>query len=145
MCSVWTWLGVHWTKQHLNRCCPNLRMYLKNRVTPPAAHAYNIRLISLMMLSSLPATTIVIECPSLSWMSLKSRLIACWKKGGLPHPLLPTGTVCCLPTKKMAVCDYAVDFRSLNANTRLDRYPLPRIDKLLDRLNGHCILSSLDL
>ena len=76
----------------------------ENRVSPLQL-MYNIRLISLMMLSSLPAT-VVIVCPSLSWTSLKIRLIACWKKGGLPHPLLPMGTLCCLPAKKIAVYDY---------------------------------------
>ena len=142
MCSVWTWQGVRRTKQHLNRCCRSLRIYLKNRVSHLQL-AYNIGLISLMMLSSLPAT-IVIICPSLSWTSLKSRFIACWRKGGLPHPLLPTGTLCYLPAKKMAVYDY-VWISGHCMPTRLDRYPLPRIDELLDCLNRHCVFSSLDL
>ena len=47
--------------------------------------------------------------------------------------------------KKCEALHLCVDFRSLNANTRLDRYPIPHIDELLDRLFGSCVLSSLDL
>ena len=47
--------------------------------------------------------------------------------------------------KKCGALRLYVDFRSLNANTSLDRYPIPRIDKLLDRLCGSCVFSSLDL
>ena len=54
------------------------------------------------------------------------------------HPVLLAHKTC------GALC-LCIDFRSLNANTCLDRYPIPRIDKLLDRLYGSCVFSSLDL
>lgn len=38
-----------------------------------------------------------------------------------------------------------VDYRGLNAVTRKDRHPLPRVDDLLDRLSGATCFSSLDL
>ena len=38
-----------------------------------------------------------------------------------------------------------VDFRSLNLNTRIDKYPIPRIDDLLDRLHGSTVYSAIDL
>ena len=38
-----------------------------------------------------------------------------------------------------------VDFRQLNKMTVKNHYPLPRIDELLDQLNGKTVYSSLDL
>lgn len=38
-----------------------------------------------------------------------------------------------------------IDYRSLNARTVKNRYPLPRIDKLFDQLQGATIFSSIDL
>lgn len=38
-----------------------------------------------------------------------------------------------------------IDYRSLNENTIVDRYPLPRIDEILDRLANSVIFSKIDL
>ena len=38
-----------------------------------------------------------------------------------------------------------VDYRSLNQNTIIDKYPLPRIDDILDRLQGSKVFSKVDL
>lgn len=38
-----------------------------------------------------------------------------------------------------------VDYRALNAISEKDKYPLPRIDELLDRLKGAAYFSSIDL
>jgi hypothetical protein len=38
-----------------------------------------------------------------------------------------------------------VDYRSLNKVTIKNRYPLPRIDDLLDQLKGACVFSKIDL
>jgi hypothetical protein len=38
-----------------------------------------------------------------------------------------------------------VDYRNLNRQTVKDRYPLPRIDDLLDRLRGASVFSTMDL
>ena len=38
-----------------------------------------------------------------------------------------------------------IDFRALNANTIIDRYPIPRIDGILNRLGGSMVYSKIDL
>ena len=37
------------------------------------------------------------------------------------------------------------DFRSLNRQTRLDMFPIPRIHDLLDKLGKACVFSAVDL
>ena len=66
-------------------------------------------------------------------------------KGWIAPSTSPYGHPVLFARKKCGALHLCVDFRSLNANTHLDRYPIPRIDELLDRLCGSCVFSSLDL
>ena len=38
-----------------------------------------------------------------------------------------------------------INFCALNANTIVDRYPIPRVDSILDYLGGSTIYSKIDL
>ena len=47
--------------------------------------------------------------------------------------------------KKDGTMRVVIDYRSLNQNTVVDRYPIPRIDDLLDKLQGARVFSAIDL
>ncbi|MCX6040304.1 MAG: RNase H-like domain-containing protein [Caldilinea sp.] len=57
----------------------------------------------------------------------------------------PYGSPVLFAKKKDGSRRFCVDFRALNALSRKDKYPLPRIDELLDRLHGAKYFSSIDL
>ena len=49
-----------------------------------------------------------------------------------------------LVQKKDGGLHFCIDFRKLNARTKKDSYPLPRIQETLESLEGSCIFSSFD-
>ena len=49
-----------------------------------------------------------------------------------------------LVRKKDGGLRFCIDFRKLNARTKKDSYPLPRIQETLESLEGSCIFSSFD-
>lgn len=57
----------------------------------------------------------------------------------------PFGAPVLFARKKDGTLRMCVDYRQLNRITVKNRYPLPRIDDLLDRLRGATVFSSLDL
>jgi hypothetical protein len=57
----------------------------------------------------------------------------------------PYGAPILFVRKKNGKLRMCCDYRALNRLTVKNRYPLPRIDELLDRLHGACCYSKLDL
>ena len=57
----------------------------------------------------------------------------------------PYGAPVLFVQKKDNSLRMCIDYRALNKLTVRDRYPLPRIDDLLDRLHGSKVFSSIDL
>jgi hypothetical protein len=66
-------------------------------------------------------------------------------KGWIQHSRSLYGSAILFVQKKDGGLCMCVDNRGLNKVTVKDRYPLPRIDDLLDKLHGATVFSSLDL
>ena len=47
--------------------------------------------------------------------------------------------------KKDGTLRFCIDFRELNKVTVKKKYPLPKIDDLLNKLQGSCVFSKIDL
>ena len=66
-------------------------------------------------------------------------------KGHIEPSSSPYGAPVVFVQKKVGDSRMYVDYRALHKQTVKNKYPLPRIDDLLDGCQGACIFSSLDL
>ena len=66
-------------------------------------------------------------------------------KGWIRPSVSPYGAPILFIRKKTGELRMCVDFRSLNKQTRLDMFPIPRIHDLLDKLGKARIFSAVDL
>jgi len=67
------------------------------------------------------------------------------EKGLIEPSTSPYGAPILFVMKKDGAMRMCIDYRELNKITKKNRYPLPRIDDLLDSLAGAQVFSSLDL
>ena len=67
------------------------------------------------------------------------------KMGHIQPSKSPYGAPVLFVRKKDGTLRMCVDFRALNDQTVKDRFPLPRIDQMLDSLRGSTVFSKLDL
>jgi Reverse transcriptase (RNA-dependent DNA polymerase)/RNase H-like domain found in reverse transcriptase/Integrase zinc binding domain/Chromo (CHRromatin Organisation MOdifier) domain len=67
------------------------------------------------------------------------------QKGLIEPSSSPYGAPVLFVAKKDGSLRMCIDYRALNKITVKNRYPIPRIDDLLDQLNGAKVFSSLDL
>jgi hypothetical protein len=77
--------------------------------------------------------------------ALEEQLKDLLAKGWIRPSQSPYASPVIFVRKKDGSMRMCVDYRALNAITEKDRYPLPRIDELLDRLRGAKVFSKLDL
>jgi hypothetical protein len=66
-------------------------------------------------------------------------------KGYISPSTSPYGAPVLFVAKKDGSLRMVIDYRALNAKTIKNRYPMPRVDDLLDQLAGKTILSTTDL
>nr|XP_027192748.1 uncharacterized protein LOC113787770 [Cicer arietinum] len=76
---------------------------------------------------------------------LKKQLEDLLEKGFIRPNVSPWGAPVLLVKKKDGSMRLCVDYRKLNQVTIKNKYPLPRIDDLLDQLRGASIFSKIDL
>ena len=77
--------------------------------------------------------------------ALKKELQELTDKGYIQPSVSPFGAPILFVPKKDGGLRLCVDYRALNKVTVHNRYPLPRIDELLDRLRGAKIFTKIDL
>jgi hypothetical protein len=76
---------------------------------------------------------------------LKEQLQELLDKGYIQPSASPWGAPVIFIPKKDGTQRMYVDYRSINEVTIKNKYPLPRIDDLVDQLKGACIFSKIDL
>ena len=76
---------------------------------------------------------------------LKKQLADLAAKGFIRPSRSPFGAPVLFVKKKDGALRMVVDYRQLNRITIKNKYPLPRIDDLLDKLKGAKVFSKLDL
>jgi hypothetical protein len=76
---------------------------------------------------------------------MQKQITALLEKGFIKPSASPYGAAVLFAKKKDGSLRMCVDYRALNDISTKDKYPLPRIDELLDRLHGAKYFSSIDL
>ena len=76
---------------------------------------------------------------------LKRQLISLLEKGLIRPSVSPYGSPVIFVRKPNGELRLCIDYRAINKLTVRNRYPLPRVDEILDKLQGSSCFSSLDL
>ena len=96
-----------------------------------------------------PGTTPISKAPyrmALAGMKeLKKQLQELLEKGFIRPSVSPWGAPVLFVKKKDGSMRLCIDYRELNRVTVKNKYPLPRIDDLLDQLRGATVFSKIDL
>ena len=83
--------------------------------------------------------------PPAQFTLVKEHIQELLRQGIVRHSTSPYASPIVIVQKKNGEIRLCVDYRELNARTRRDAYPLPRIDETLDALSGAQWFSTLDL
>jgi len=95
-----------------------------------------------------PGTSLVSMAPYritlVELVELKSQIVELLGKQFIRPNTLPWGAPVLL-VKKNGSSHLCMDYRQLNKMTMKNKYPLPRIDDLMDQLHGASVFSKIDL
>ena len=78
-------------------------------------------------------------------VELKRQIEELMEQGFIRPSVSPWGSPVLFVKKKDGSLRLCIDYRQLNKATIKNKYPLPRIDDLLDQLNGASVFSKIDL
>ena len=78
-------------------------------------------------------------------IELKEQLHQLLEQGFIRPSTSPWGAPVLFQKKKDGSLRLCIDYRGLNQVTVKNKYPIPRIDELLDRLHGAKIFTKIDL
>lgn len=78
-------------------------------------------------------------------VEIKRQLSEYLEKGWIRPSASPYGSPVLFVRKKDGSLRMCIDYRALNKQTKIDSYPLPRIDEIFDRLSKAQYFSKLDL
>ena len=78
-------------------------------------------------------------------IELKEQLRQLLEQGFIRPSVSPWGAPVLFQKKKDGTLRLCIDYRGLNQLTIKNKYPIPRIDELLDHLHGSTIFSKIDL
>ncbi|CAJ2673837.1 unnamed protein product [Trifolium pratense] len=92
-----------------------------------------------------PISTAPYRMSPLELKELKAQLEELLQKHFIRPSVSPWGALVLLVKKKDGGMRLCSDYRRLNKVTKKNKYPLPRIDDLLDQLRGATIFSKIDL
>ena len=76
---------------------------------------------------------------------MKKQIEGFMEKGHIRPSTSPYGAPVLFSRKKDGGLRFCIDYRALNKNTIKNRYPLPRVEELMDQLRGAGIFSKIDL
>ena len=102
---------------------------------------FNITLVP----SASPVSRPIYRLSPLELNELRTQLKDLLAKGFIRHSTSPWGAPVLFVAKKDGTLRFVIDYRALNKLTVKNAYPLPRIDDLLDQLQGAKFFSKLDL
>ena len=114
---------------------------LPNQLPPKRSVDHAIDLIP----GSEPPSKPIYRMSHVEMQELKRQLNDLMEKGFIRPSVSPFGAPVLFVQKKEGALRLCVDYRALNKITIKNRYPLPRIEDLMDRLTGAKYFSKIDL